>query len=138
MRILLILIISVFFLFSCKNKSSVQQPLPIMDKTASVTTEKKEPAGKWKIIEWYDPKKSMTEAEKKQVMNVAGIEITTDGRFINHSEGNPDAISTYQYFENTRTINIVTPSGGTQSYQVSFNENRMTLKGKDNTMVLER
>ena len=111
-----------------------------MDKTASVTTEKREPAGKWKIVEWYDydAKKSMTEAEKKQFMDVTEIEITTDGRYINHSEGNPDAISTYQYFENTRTINIINPSGKTQSYQVSFNENRMTLKGKENTMVLER
>ena len=104
-------------------------------KTETQTKEPKGVVGSWKWIEWSHSE--LTAAEKQQIMNAAELEFTADGKFITRTAGKSPSTIPYAYDENNKTLTF-TIRGNDVRYEITFNGDKMTLRGTDETSVYQR
>lgn len=139
---ILFIIATCLVLWSCKSKKQAEQnqPVPLDDKVTETTTVQPSNTiiGSWKILELRDANNMLTAADNQNEMKAATIEITPQGKYITHSPGNPDVVSTYIYYDNTRQMNITNTAGQTLSHKVRFDGNQLNLSNNEGSFLLER
>ena len=116
-KLLFILAASLFFLASCKNKD---------DKSI---------VGKWKPVEMN--MKNMNENEKKEFLEHAVIEFTSDNKFI-ATRSDIKSNGTFILNEKTSQLTTRNPEGDTQTYTLGWEDDKMLLANEDGTVKLKR
>src|SRR5688572_864216 len=121
------------------NSNDKKTDKPDMDTASSTEVKEKiinrSVVGKWKPVD--ASMTNMSEEEKKELLNVATIEFTSDGKFISTMK---DDVSngTYMHSEQDNKLSTSTNAGKQESFNIEWNGDMLKLISPEGSVTMKR